>query len=351
MAAANTRKVTPRKPDRREIKTNYPDFPAVSPLEFNGSKIREDYNDAEKEVLLKRSDYLNRVLTEAVREAEKLDRVFKSNDLETIDFDPIILSMNINFKSIINAKNDLLQWERVEKMHNYETFFTLIELLSKNSKKLNDFVELIPNLKTKPNPVYVRAIRDILRHMPVLIEHLRVTPMGPEANQVQNTCATQFDVDRTEASQKDQCLTTYSMCKDYQKGVMNKIDHTRDLTCLRYIKKRVFPDIAQEDPDVRKYYMNYDYARDGTAFLKERPDLKQHRWEKEFGLWDGSKKGLLQQWDNKVLNLATDERRDYADRGVRNVSNSQEAMNRLIKRAEQARQKRSRESVLDEEAA
>jgi hypothetical protein len=95
------------------------------------------------------------------------------------------------------------------------------------------------------------------------------------------------------------------------------IDHKRDLLCNRYIKKRVFPTEAARDPDVKKYFMNYNYARDGDEYLA--PFVTQHDWQTEYNL----NNGLLKQWDTTYGT-------NYADRGVRSGEDHQAAFGRMI---------------------
>jgi hypothetical protein len=294
---------------QRVVPTEYPDYPARAPLEFYGDEYRPEYVGVSEvtgepidfgDVLRKRAAYLGNNLATAVK--------------------MLLGELKTDFRFLENVVGDLIRTERVEKMLNYQKFFDFVFLLHQQKDQLANMAQTLP---TSDKFKVLRVVSNI----PVLTSHLRVTPMGPEPNQVNNMCTTQFDVGRTGAPQKEQCLNVYDMCRGKQ-DEFGKIDHTRDLLCARYIKKQVFPVESSTDPDVSKYFRNYNYARDNSEYLKQ--FVTQHDWQQEYKLG-----GKLNQWDISYADSKYGAI-NYADRGTRQSTNPNAFGDMIAARPQQA---------------
>lgn len=333
------------------IETEYPDFPAVYPVTFSGPRTRPEYQreiineDGEPEmynfglVLEERATVLNAVLRQCNSHLSAMLEAYKSKQEFTIDAKLLAKIVEV-IKAFSGAaagggykiyddktgRTITIRTGRIEKMMVYDNFFKFVHLLSQLQDNMKEQVNV-----TKDS--IKRMLTEIMNRYPVLLMQLRVTPMGPEPNQVTNMCKTQAiygknrDGVLTRTSQSDQCNTVYDMCRGKQ-DKYGVIDHKRDLTCARYIKSLVFPRESAVDKDVRAVFQSYDYARDGPDYLK--PLVTQHNWQVEYDL---DKK--LKQWDTTYTNdqavltysdgskVRVDDL-NYADRGVRNLGNRQE---------------------------
>lgn len=187
---------------------------------------------------------------------------------------------------------------------------------------LGDRVERMALMANYPNVYqYVERLVDsvgalsgwkqthITNAIPRLIERLRITLLGPEANQVNGICGTQ-DMGHL-------CQNVYSMCLDHggtttdrnrrADGQVNV--ETADRECVHYLKERVFPVESKQDPDVRQYFQTYDYARDGREYLQ--PYATKHDWMMEH------RPDVRNQWD-----LTSLDGHNFAERASRDWSQS-----------------------------